>query len=524
MKKVVLFSLMVITLFTSFGLNAQAEVVFRIDITTKDTTFVDGVKYQKIVGSINYDGTVSNQVIHYLGANPTTDDSIHMVVGDNYWDYSTPTPSGWGMSNLPIIADEVESRYENYEVLGGVNGDFYDINNTGKPTEAHIIDYNVIYQGATSSRPIAAFFDDGSTLFAHPTYDGLDLFVQNDESANKGQFDIEQINALPSEDGISVYFDNWDAEIPAGYQKLIVAATRTAYDGSATRYFGKGILDIMTSDAYTVDDHEFVIVCGQNFSDEGLINIGDQLVVQQNATGDFENARFGIGVYETLVKDGVMIDSWTSGAALGFRAPRTAIGVKADGTVFFVLVDGRQFDKGMEGVTHWELAEIMAYFDAVDAYNLDGGGSSTMITVNEENTGYLTMNSPSDGHLRSVSNGIFFVKGELIPRVSDVPFPDTRIQLANPNSLYVDEGIIHFSEVPGADAYYVSINGVEHYTSTTQYILPSLDGVYDIKVRARGNDQYQTSEYSESFTYYQTSGNMANILDFFEYLAQGRKS
>ena len=522
MKKAIIFVLLSIVVFTTFGLNTNAEVLFRLDITTKETSFIDGVKYQKIVGSINYDGTVSNQVIHYLGANPTTDDNIHVVVGDNYWDFSTPTPSGWGMSNINIIADQVETRYENYQVIGGVNGDFYDINNTGRPIEAHITNFDIFYEGSTATRPVAGFLDDGTTIFDIPEFNGMEVLVQNDESATRGSMVIESINALPSANGMSIYFDNWDAEIPEGYQKYIVEATRTSNDGGG-RYFGRGWLTNQTTDAYMVDDHEFVMVYGQSFDDQGLVNIGDQLVVQQSVSGDFADARFGIGVYETLVKDGVMIDSWTSGAALGFRAPRTAIGVKADGTVFFVVVDGRQFDLGMEGVTHWELAEIMAYFEAVDAYNLDGGGSSTMMTVNEDDTGYLTMNSPSDGHLRSISNAVFFVKGELIPRASNIPFPDTRASFEIPQNLYVSDGMIHFDAVPQANDYYVSINGIEHYTSTNHYVVPSIDGIYEIRVKTRGSEDYQTSDYSQTFIYYQTSGNVSNILDLFDYLAKGRQ-
>ncbi len=523
MKKITLFLLIVLSIFTFSLVSVSAEALFRIDITSKITTVTHGVKYQKIVGSINYEGTVSNQVIHYLAANPTVDDQIHVVVGDNYWDYSTPAPGGWGMSNINIIADKVESRYENYQVVGGVNGDFYDINNTGKPTEAHIINYDIIYKGTTSTHPVAGFYDDGTTIFSRPTFTGLTLVVQNDEGATKGKIAIDRINDLPDIDGISVYFDNWDAEIPDGYEKLIVKATRTAYDDSLDRYFGRGVLETRIDDAYQVEDHKFSVVCGDTFDDLGLINYGDQLVVQQNVTGEFANTRFGIGVWEKLVEFGTPIDTWTTGAALGSRAPRTAIGVKADGTVFFVVVDGRQFNEGMEGVTHWELAQIMAYFEAEVAYNLDGGGSSTMITADEDDSGYITMNSPSDGRLRSISNAIFFVQGELIPKASDIPNPDTRPQFEPPTNVYLDNGIIHFDEVMDASAYYVSINGVEHYTSTNSYVMPNIRGIYEIKVRTRGTEAYQTSLYSDPYIYYQTSSDVSDILALFDYLAQGRK-
>ena len=57
--------------------------------------------------------------------------------------------------------------------------------------------------------------------------------------------------------------------------------------------------------------------------------------------------------------------------------PRTAIGIKADGTYLFVVADGRTDES--EGLSLYELAEFMKELGAVTAYNLDGGGSSTMV-------------------------------------------------------------------------------------------------------------------------------------------------
>ena len=55
------------------------------------------------------------------------------------------------------------------------------------------------------------------------------------------------------------------------------------------------------------------------------------------------------------------------------------------------------------GVTLTELAEIMIDLGAVDAMNLDGGGSTTMVIRNQ------VLNLPSDGIERPVSNGIMII-------------------------------------------------------------------------------------------------------------------
>ena len=60
------------------------------------------------------------------------------------------------------------------------------------------------------------------------------------------------------------------------------------------------------------------------------------------------------------------------------RHPRTAVGVRADGTLLFVTVDGRQPEESV-GMSLPELTDLMLELGAVSAINLDGGGSTTMV-------------------------------------------------------------------------------------------------------------------------------------------------
>lgn len=57
--------------------------------------------------------------------------------------------------------------------------------------------------------------------------------------------------------------------------------------------------------------------------------------------------------------------------------PRTAAGVDAEGALLLLVVDGRQRDS--RGVDLVELANLMVDLGAVEALNLDGGGSSTLV-------------------------------------------------------------------------------------------------------------------------------------------------
>ena len=81
------------------------------------------------------------------------------------------------------------------------------------------------------------------------------------------------------------------------------------------------------------------------------------------------------------------------------RQPRTLAGVRADGALLLVTVDGRA-PGWSAGMTLPEAARLMRSLGARDALNLDGGGSSTM-TVRGE-----VVNRPSDRVERRVSDGL----------------------------------------------------------------------------------------------------------------------
>ena len=94
------------------------------------------------------------------------------------------------------------------------------------------------------------------------------------------------------------------------------------------------------------------------------------------------------------------------------RHNRTALGIKADGTVLLVTVDGRTRES--EGMTIPELTSLMIQLQCTDAINLDGGGSTTMYVDGYAHDGIV--NHPSDNGLfdyngeRTVSNCILIVR------------------------------------------------------------------------------------------------------------------
>lgn len=96
------------------------------------------------------------------------------------------------------------------------------------------------------------------------------------------------------------------------------------------------------------------------------------------ADGAVEVLSFG----PALVVDGcIAVDEGDEVGKAMVNNPRTAIGIMEPGHYVFVVSDGRT--KVSEGLTLLELAEFMQGLGVKVGYNLDGGGSSTMVFMGE---------------------------------------------------------------------------------------------------------------------------------------------
>ena len=109
-------------------------------------------------------------------------------------------------------------------------------------------------------------------------------------------------------------------------------------------------------------DGSFEIISEDDITAEELLDNGAQNVLS-----------FG----PALVKDGAIsvTESEEVGKAMASN-PRTAIGIIDENHYVFVVADGRTSEN--EGLSLYELAEFMESLGVQTAYNLDGGGSSTM--------------------------------------------------------------------------------------------------------------------------------------------------
>ena len=161
------------------------------------------------------------------------------------------------------------------------------------------------------------------------------------------------------------------------------------------------------SGAFTMNGTQINAATGTTFWIDASGNAHITNAQECNAAYAAGNVREAIASFGDIFED----DHARPGLDNSTRASRTAIGIKADGTVVMFMVDGRQAPYSV-GMTMAEVAAAMEELGCVQAINLDGGGSSTFATQREgeeETTataGLALRCRPSDGYERKVSNTI----------------------------------------------------------------------------------------------------------------------
>ncbi|HFI0256003.1 TPA: phosphodiester glycosidase family protein [Streptococcus suis] len=156
----------------------------------------------------------------------------------------------------------------------------------------------------------------------------------------------------------------------AAANNAILAVNGDYYGANSTGYVIKnGVLyrDTVRANASYGDlaiyaDGSFEIIYENEISAQELIDKG---VVNLLAFGP------------ALVENGeIVVDTSTEVGQAMSSNPRSAIGIIDENHYIIVVADGRTSES--EGLSLYQLAEVMKQYGATTAYNLDGGGSSTL--------------------------------------------------------------------------------------------------------------------------------------------------
>jgi hypothetical protein len=147
-----------------------------------------------------------------------------------------------------------------------------------------------------------------------------------------------------------------------------------------------------------------VVLVGREAGAEALrlLDPGDPVDVRQRLVASAYGGtyRFAVGGYPIL-RDGYPL----AGLENGVAATRTSAGFGDGGhTLYLMALDGRA--ESGAGLTVRELAALMFGIGADAAVNLDGGGSSTLVTRAPGAPRVKVRNHPAGGTERLVANGI----------------------------------------------------------------------------------------------------------------------
>ena len=235
---------------------------------------------------------------------------------------------------------------------------------------------------------------DGSTIFARQTYRGVLQF-------NGNEVVVSGVNGERGENAVIVY------------NFLYGVTTGTNNHGVEIIVDNGEVVNISrTGDSYIPPNGFVVSAHGTAAEQFNSVSVGDRITFDEDFINvergaDFNEAIHILGAGPTLVKHGEIYvtadaEQFPSDIRVG-RAPRSAVGVTQYGDYIFAVVDGRQAHS--KGCTLTEWARILLYtFGAVDAINLDGGGSTELIFKGS------LVNKPSDGRERLVGDALTIVR------------------------------------------------------------------------------------------------------------------
>lgn len=170
---------------------------------------------------------------------------------------------------------------------------------------------------------------------------------------------------------------------------------RNITENTSTIAAANNAIFAINGDYYGFRDDGVIIRNGTLYRDEptrdALALLSDGTMKSYNEEQLSSSDLLAEGVTQTysfgpiLVKDGTVVDDFDKvviDTNFGNRSiqgsnPRTGIGMIAPNHYVFIVVDGRN-ENYSKGMTLSEFAQVFKDLGATEAYNLDGGGSSTM--------------------------------------------------------------------------------------------------------------------------------------------------
>jgi exopolysaccharide biosynthesis protein len=291
--------------------------------------------------------------------------------------------------------NQAEERY----IIGGVNGDYFSSN--GSPTDLTVSNGELVTTNTTpaSDRTIFGVAPDGKAMIGNPD---ISLSV-----AVNGQvpYPIDSVNKRRNANNLVLYTPYFSGTTMTNELGTEAVLTNVQGQLNGTNTVKATVKEVIVGKGNAPLQKGELVLSGHGLGSDYLktLTAGDNVdlnLTYSDPSWNMVNQAIG-GRYH-LVRDGQAQTFNISGAH-----PRTAIGIKKDGSVFVIVIDGRQ--ENSSGVSLTEIAKVMKDLGAVDAMTFDGGGSSTMVVRQPGDSDATVINSPSDGSERSVGNSLLIV-------------------------------------------------------------------------------------------------------------------
>lgn len=345
----------------------------------------------------------------YLGAGMELSKGVYWTGSDyrteNYVEYSPNSDvypvvvSGSKVCNYGSFSS-MAALLENQgkHVIAGVNGDYYVMANY---MPLGIVVENGVLRTSDAGHWAVGFKSDGSAIFGRPS---LSIHIE----INGTSYKMDSFNKTRNAAEAVIFTDDFaqtTKNTDAGYDIVCNLSGTPSVNSQLTMTVEKSV---ESSGAMTLPAGKAVISVSKKAGDELLsavssLNPGDSVKLKISCASGWENVSYAIGSLYKLVTNGQVESGLQAGAG-----PRTAVGMKADGTLVFYTMDGRQTGHSV-GVSMTQLAERMIELGCVEATIMDGGGSTSMNAIYLGDSSASQINSPSDGGQRSVTNYIMLV-------------------------------------------------------------------------------------------------------------------
>ncbi len=380
------------------------RVALAASITDFGTPAATATKEYGIYHKYVYTENGNAQTIHYMEYKPTEDSDYEFVIHDVRNSDGSVT-----LSTVSTIAADYEAK-TGRQVLYATNGDFFD--STGYSIDSLVKDGEVIKTGVYTNKNAFGFDNNGNVAVGRvtETKDQLE-FSYGGETY---RLDLAGLNVVPGEDEISLYTSAQGVTI----EDCVKYKATLQGDSTLTtaRPLELSVAATVKADkALTLSSGQVAFVAQSGGKAQELLSkalsYGTEVRVISAPAGEFSDMSYVVGGWDILVKDGNIVESTHSTKDDpnygGVDAPRTMIGMKADGTMFLAVIDGRQSHS--VGCTVAEEGQLAYAFGAAYALELDGGGSSVFLR-SEDGQNLICCNKPSDGNERKVSNAVMLVE------------------------------------------------------------------------------------------------------------------